>query len=62
MQTRMAVMEPLEAVILLGSPEFYKRPCIRQYLSTWYKVRHIHKRQTHLLIREMLHKDYYRKC
>jgi hypothetical protein len=26
-----------------------------------YKAKHIHKRQTHLLVREMLLKDYYRK-
>jgi hypothetical protein len=27
-----------------------------------YSVVYIHKRQTYLLVREMLHKDYYRKC
>jgi hypothetical protein len=30
-------------------------------MYTWRKAKHFHKRQTHLLVREMLHKDYYRK-
>jgi hypothetical protein len=28
---------------------------------TWQKVKHIHKRQTHLLVREDVHKDYDRR-
>jgi hypothetical protein len=28
---------------------------------TWQKAKHIHKRQTHPLVRMMLHKDYDRK-
>jgi hypothetical protein len=30
-------------------------------MYTWRKAKHIHKRQTHLIVREVLHKDYYRK-
>jgi uncharacterized protein (UPF0305 family) len=30
-------------------------------IYTWRKARHIHKRQTHLFVKRMLHKDFYRK-
>jgi hypothetical protein len=30
-------------------------------MYTWRKTKHIHKRQPHLSLESMLHKDYYRK-
>jgi hypothetical protein len=32
-QTWTAVMKPLQRWCVIGSPAFYKRPCLRQYLS-----------------------------
>jgi hypothetical protein len=30
-------------------------------MYTWLEANHIHNKQTHLLVREVLHKNYYRK-